>query len=104
MELTRRGFIGGLIATPAIVRADSIWVPPRRLIRPNEGVEWTVFEVSFECTQISLQNAHVTLTRFIDIISEGHPNPPQEIMFKELTTSVQKALELRPGDVVTVSK
>lgn len=28
--MTRRGFVAGLLAAPAVVRAQSIWVPPRR--------------------------------------------------------------------------
>ena len=39
-NLTRRGFIAGLLATPVIVQAGNIWVPPRRLIRPDYPILW----------------------------------------------------------------
>ena len=35
MGLTRRSFLGGLIATPAIVQAGNIWIPPRKLVVPE---------------------------------------------------------------------
>lgn len=37
--MTRRVFLAGLLATPAVVRAQSIWVPPRRrLLRTGQGM------------------------------------------------------------------
>jgi len=37
--MNRRGFLGGLLAAPAIVRAESlmkIWVPPKEVLVPQD--------------------------------------------------------------------
>lgn len=37
--MSRRGFLGGLLAAPAIVRAESlmkIWVPPKEVLVPQD--------------------------------------------------------------------
>lgn len=36
MQLNRRAFIAGLIATPAIVKAGNIYVPKKKLIINND--------------------------------------------------------------------
>ena len=71
--LNRRGFITGLVATlaaPAIVRRESIWIPPRkRFLAWDLGGKDETIVRTFDDEGLTLYNGNWTY--FIELIEKG---------------------------------
>jgi len=76
-RFSRRMFLGGLgaalITAPAIVRAESIWIPPRKIIRADRDI--TCWKQIY-CSQSTVSSQWVDDQRYLPALFEPSARIP----------------------------